>query len=437
MNTLNKYKYITNSSYKLYIAIISALILLYLTLIGITSIPLYCAIFLFIIPAILEKNSIFNTLFFFLIPFNNVVYIGTTSIVTILVLIRAAKILSIKKFRNDNAFLILCLISCILLFAAIGDTVAIKGSIRHLFIVTLSLHLFIETNEGNNVSNIEKMIICVSLGVLTTVLFSLYINGFSEKRFSVTEESGKNQLSILCATCIAYLAMLIILNRQKNLIKIAIVALLVFSGFLTISRTFLIVTTFVACWAGIKLLSNSKNIVKNIFVTLFFLAFIYFSFSYIPFLSNMLDKTFTRVENLEIDHGGGRHELWKIYLDVIFSSKKVLLFGIGNPLDYGIESVAHSMWIESLAEYGLIGCLLFIINYVFATRKILKINNTCKNTWFSFLPLLSFLLSLTYSHSPIGNINTIFFFLSIYAIPTFSKIQSDDELNDYQIFFKN
>ncbi len=414
----------------LLLGLADSLVMLYLSLRGIGSnnTLLFSLLLLLMLPAILSATDSFCIFLFFLVPFNNIIYIGSISIVTIVAFIRVVWNLLLGRNRFRFSITLVLLVVFIGYSALLWDSSLFLAAIKHLFMVLLCVDTFINLNKVGGECAIGRIIVAMSLGTISSSLVSLLINGFSVGRFSVTQSSGKNQLGILCGMCIAFLLMHIIQEKKKILPKMALIIFLVYFGLLTISRTFFIMLVITILWIGLYAVLGSKKKLQSVFIAIFVTGSIYFAFTYIPFFKEMINNLFLRMDALETDGGGGRFALWQEYLRVFFSSTKNTLFGIGNYLDYGLTQVAHNMWMEMLTQYGMVGFPIILATFISGIKEISISHERIKRHWFSFLPLLLFFTMSFFSHSPVGVVNTIYFFLAVYAIYAFSKMRNQ-ELN--------
>lgn len=423
-----KKRTISVDRFYLLLGLADSLVMLYLSLrgIGSTNTPLFLLLLLLMLPTILSVTDSFCIFLFFLVPFNNIIYIGSISIVTIVAFIRVAWNLLLGRKRFKLTITMLVLILFIGYSALLWDSSLFMTAVKHLFMVLLCVDTFTNSNKVGGECVIGRIIVAMSLGTISSSLISLLINGFSAERFSVTQSSGKNQLGILCGMCIAYLLMHIIQDKNKILHKLALIIFLVYFGLLTISRTFFIMLVMTILWIGLYAVLGSKKKLQSIFIAIFVAGSIYFAFTYIPFLKEMINNLSLRMDALETDGGGGRFDLWQEYLRVFFLSAKNTLFGIGNYLDYGITQVAHNMWMEMLTQYGLVGFPIILATFISGIKDISISHEHIRIHWFSFLPLLLFFTMSFFSHSPVGVVNTIYFFLAVYAVYAFSKMRSQD-----------
>ena len=376
MNNTYERKLNVRINIKLFLAILGSIILLTLSLRGSTGGVLYYSAFVLLIPAVLLDNYTFDILLFFLIPLNNVIYIGSISIVTIIALLRVARNVIATGFKPRGGLTILWLLLFIAYSALLGYSTALIDSIKHLIMVILCISIFIDAAEDDDENYISRIVTAMSFGILASAGLSLIINGVSSGRFSITSESGINQLGLLCAICATYLVMEIIVSKENRILKLILTALLLVIGMLTVSRTFLMMIAIAALWIIIAVILKSKNILRNIFVLLIVLVGLILAFKYVPFLSEILNNMNARLNLLDSDSAGGRYLLWQQYLNVIFSSTKTALIGIGNYSNYGMKQVAHNMWIEILADTGLISLPIIFATFTSASRSIIaKVSN--------------------------------------------------------------
>ena len=80
----------------------------------------------------------------------------------------------------------------------------------------------------------------------------------------------------------------------------------------------------------------------------------------------------------------GRSELWIAYVDKIFSSWQIALFGVGVTGDYAVTgTAAHCMPIEYVYRYGILSVLIMLAILVVAVMPFIK-----KAKVYNFMPLV-------------------------------------------------
>ncbi|MBO4343195.1 MAG: O-antigen ligase family protein [Clostridia bacterium] len=405
-----------------FVAVVATAALLMLSLLNRQGGVMYYALFVLIVPVVFVDDKTFAKILMFWIPFNTVLYISSFSIIIVFATFRVVKdLINTKNKKIDSLIPVLFAFLIYSLFTRYSD--AVMDSIKNAIIILLSLKLFDSLKEEDeDGSAFGDMIVSFSCGVILTVVGSIAVNGIDfSSRFSVTGSSGVNALGIMSATCIIYLAMLISQTDKDRPLRTVLVLLLLTTGFLTQSRTFLLMIVIAALWMTLFEIGSRKNMLRNTIIVVIVLITVYILFTRVPFMADLLDKMMNRVDKLDSDSGGGRYILWQKYLETIFSTPKTILFGIGDYKNYGIMQVAHNMWIEIIAEYGFLGLPVAILVYVHSLRRILSSGERYKIRLFSFLPMIIFFVAMMYSHTPIGNPNTVVFLLSGYAVYAFSK----------------
>ena len=355
-----------------FLAVAATIALLLMSLTGRQGI-MYYALFVLIIPVVFVDDKTFAKILMFWLPFNTILYISSFSIIIVFATFRVLKdLLDTKNKKIDSILPALFAFLIYSLFTRYSD--AVMDAIKNAIIILLCIKLFYNLKENDeDHSAFGDIIVAFSCGVISTVFCSIAINGIDfSSRFSVTSASGVNALGIMSATCIVYLAMLVAKTDKDRALRVALMLLLLTVGFLTQSRTFFLMIIIAFAWIMLSEIGNSKNMIRNVILAALILIAVYILFTRVALMSDLLDKMMTRVDKLDTDSAGGRYVLWQKYSEAIFSSPKTILLGIGDYKNYGINQVAHNMWLEMIADYGLLGVPIIIVIYAGTVQKRIK-----------------------------------------------------------------
>lgn len=207
---------------------------------------------------------------------------------------------------------------------------------------------------------------------------------------------NQNNLGFICNLAISGLLQLIIHKKQKVFDYLFIGALMFF-GFLTMSRAFIICCAFIfvlfVFGKGIKVVAFVKGFAAATFI-IFVMYFIMSAFA--PFILESISDRFA-----EFDVSGGRLEILSFYWKHLNSKMKYMFFGTGlqnfnaeMSSVYRIFKVPHNGIQELLVVWGIPG-LVFFTMYVY---NMIKSARTSVNK-FKLANYIPFLLIFLYVQS--------------------------------------
>lgn len=185
-----------------------------------------------------------------------------------------------------------------------------------------------------------------------------------ENATSYVMNYNANGLGFMCNMSIAGL-IIRMMSSKVNLIDVLLIAILVFYGALTLSRSFVICFALVIVLSmlasGVKIGKIVRNVLLLSLAVALMLLILQLTVPYV--LSNILGRF------MEDDVTGGRAGLMVWYNDYIFSDLDHLLFGIGlqdilDKVNLGahikVEGVPHNAIQELIVVWGVIGLILFV-----------------------------------------------------------------------------
>ncbi|MPM50512.1 hypothetical protein SDC9_97254 [bioreactor metagenome] len=269
------------------------------------------------------------------------------------------------------------------------------------------------------------MIIYFTIGfIISSVIAAMFniISGTEHTRFAITESSGENQLGILAAFGCAFILMRI-LERNSTMFQTILMFLFfgcVYVGFATESRTFTVLFVITLLWVfGFGFIASSQKRNKIIVYTALIViaAIVLFTFGKGTSLHTMILATIDRfIHPRHDDVSGERIALAHAYIEGLTSNTKYFWFGVGKDFTKICYKMAHNMYLEMWADYGIIG-VLFIIwiytNFALKIKRNLAGLGVHKIHLYGALPLiLTFVAGFT-SHSLLGMSPTIEFFFGI------------------------
>lgn len=146
----------------------------------------------------------------------------------------------------------------------------------------------------------------------------------------------------------------------RRMVLGAEMAILLIAGFLTVSRSWVLVLTVM-----LLLLVNYSKQSPRLFFPMVIILTLAGMLGMIILIRNpeLLEGFLTRASDDNMATGGGRTEIMIDYLRVFFGNFRYILFGMGVTQYNSVSGVGHAMHNgteQILVCYGLIGCCLFI-----------------------------------------------------------------------------
>jgi O-antigen ligase len=149
---------------------------------------------------------------------------------------------------------------------------------------------------------------------------------------------------------------------RKRIFLVALLALLAYCGFLSVSKMFLIVTFCIFLLWIFQVLFQRGKVSSKLFTILCVLVFGFFVLSSTLFYS-LIDLVVMRLVNSSgnlTDLTTGRLTIWENYLEKLWSQPALLFFGSGYT-DIKLDSrSAHNIILQALYQFGITGCMLLV-----------------------------------------------------------------------------
>lgn len=289
-----------------------------------------------------------------------------------------------KVLKLNNNFLIVIIIIIIeTVHLYININLGLNESLTKLFGFTLCLipFMFIK-NFLKNTNILSSFYIFVSGFIgFTLITFGIYFynynigNFFNEiRRFGFLPgyyENEKMGLIINPNTIGKYAALIIsssipfiqLRKIKMNSINVIILCYTVVIGFLTLSRTFILMVVIIFI---LYIITNFtiKNLVNIVMVSILLLSttiIVLFNSKISEALNNRLFES----DNIT----GSRLEIYKNYLSTLLHNDYIFIFGVGmqdynlkfNKYSKYISESSHNVFIEILSIWGIIGLLVILI----------------------------------------------------------------------------
>lgn len=371
----------------------------------------------FILSMIATKQQMIFIVMY-LLPSNQYINIGGTSVVTILVVLHCIKFV---LFQREKLYIPHIMIGLILIIYSLTfhGLESISYSVKIILYLIFARSIFTENNRSLYINCIKYL----SLGIVLTSITTLIVNPeLLVGRFSLTVEQSTNTLGILSAFAFANMLMMIqnkLYKLEKSWLFISIVLLGV--GFLTQSRSFLLGIGVASIW--VILFFFYKNNYKQKMVKIFLGGLLLISVLVLisPSLLQTMEMTIERVVSPRGgDISNNRFDIWSYYFEVL-KDVNLFLFGAGTNISSGINMLPHNMYIEQIYHFGLIGNVLIVLLFIITIVSIYKNDSTLRISFYGFLPLFIMLITGFVTHSFIAGADTVRFILAIIAIGVYKN----------------
>ncbi|UXR76405.1 MULTISPECIES: O-antigen ligase family protein [unclassified Staphylococcus] len=324
----------------------------------------------------------------------------------------------------------------------VNNNLGIDESFIKLLGFSICLIPFAFVKSFSNYINIKQTFNLFVFGFIgfTLITLNIYINDyglgnyFTEiRRFGFMPNQVENEINGILInpnTIGKYAALiisvyLILFSYKKiklNLLNITLLLYTMLIGFLTLSRTFLLLMFIILF---IYMIVNFR--MKNKFMNIFLLLSIFIGSLIIFMNDNLRQSIYNRVFETD-DISGSRLLIYNQYIGIIREHANVLLIGTGMQ-DYSskftkyndqIYQSAHNVFLEIISIWGIIGLATIILFTVFLVfeSNIKKIRSNAKKTLI-LLPLLTILISAQFGQYFISYYHTfsvtIFSLLFLYS----------------------
>ena len=228
----------------------------------------------------------------------------------------------------------------------------------------------------------------------------LFANGQFRFGETHTEEMDGMMIS-LNANSLAYYSIVgcmcgvVLLEATKNnkLIVFPLLLLTVLAGFLTVSRSWMLI--MIIC---IALYVFSKvNKVKGMLITLFLVGVLLIALTIVlQAYPELADGFLTRFNSDGVEGGNGRVEIFIMYMDIFISNIRFVLLGTGVT-DYlavaGTDISMHNGTQQILVCCGIIGFALYAVvlgGAVWKARKVRKHDKLMVSNWLPIISIIAF-----------------------------------------------
>ena len=302
---------------------------------------------------------------------------GTISVYTVALLVVLLACLLFKNRRGASAkYVIPALgLAVLTLIVKLLYGYSISNAYVLFFAFLLAFPLVVrEIDEGKY--DFYDLTVFFSVGIIFAALSSRALLEFSTisrfievheqlayKRYSGFYGDPNFYSAHITAAMAGILVLLSKLNHVgKRIFLVASLALLTYCGFLSVSKTFLVVAVCVLLLWFVQMLFQRGKISGKLFTLLCILVFGFFVLSSTVF-DSLVDLIVMRMVESSgnlTDLTTGRWTIWKNYLDELWNHSALLFFGNGYTNVKLDSHTAHNTIIQAVYQFGITGTAMFV-----------------------------------------------------------------------------
>lgn len=330
--------------------------------------------FFLLILYVTKKDFSLPVLLFFL-PFSPLLKLqpGTMSLFTIAFLV--VYIICFFKSGKRKFIVHFFPVIVLLLLALIVKTVYGYEIDNRFVFFFMSLFLIPYIIEGNIEDDFVWGTVLFSLGIIIAAISAQYLTMFPTIRRYITVHDiagivrrsgyyGDPNFFNSHITAALSGTLVVLLTAKENIkmfLSVIIGALLIYCGFLSVSKSFAVILVFLALFAVVAFMVKKDKIsfkltiiVAAILCTVFLLS----STVFIDNVDNMLQRL--NAGNGFDDFTTGRLTIWNNYFIAFDENPLLLLFGKGMTDVLFVERPSHNTIIQCLYQFGIVGSVILI-----------------------------------------------------------------------------
>lgn len=356
------------------------LLLVALILLGVISTNLFTvlAFILFALIVLFAKEQFIICLLLFILPFASLFKLTPTTFS----LFTICEIVVVVRFFFAKKFSVSVVMAALLYFGYLVLGTFIRGQefdVNHIkqFENILMLYSLVIISKK---TPFEKIATYYILGMILSSFVGLYAQGnatFHEYAKHINLETGEytrfcglmgdpNYYSV--NMMLAFIMLLGLRKKGKVSIDVfwILYGLLTVFGFLTISKSFMLVYIVIFAVTAVTVLKNG-NPIENCLLMIGVIAILIVGFSEGGLISSVLERIISSNNMHELTTG--RSTIWEYYMELFASDPSVLVFGTGltNSLLHGKGT--HNIYFETIYYLGFAGILILLFCIYFCLKR--------------------------------------------------------------------
>lgn len=314
---------------------------------------------------------------FFLLPFSVIFKLSpeSTSLFAYLMIATGAVLLIRKRSVHAVPVVLMIMFVTYAIIGMDGNYTTVAKMVSGIIL----LYLFVTSVAP---ANFKNHIMSFGLGMLgssiigtmkdtwgrLTVYFNdidyVYVDGVRSLRFSgLNYDPNYYSIGVII---VIFLCLRLFFNKEGNRLFLgSVIASLAVFGFISYSKMFLLSILLLGLIFVFYRMKSPKQLLMTLGSTVFIVALFYWWAGNSGYLSAILERL------SEDDISTGRFDIWKGYLEYIWSSPMTLLFGDGLGSPYYLSHGPHNAYIELIFFLGIVGGTLLILNitYIIGSTK--------------------------------------------------------------------
>ena len=235
---------------------------------------------------------------------------------------------------------------------------------------------------------IDHIINAYIIGTVVSQVLTVYLtitSGVSLYEGSLTAMNNDRNFNGAIVAVTFAITMFYLLDKKNKKIYIAAAFILVFTGLLSGSRTFLLSIVIVFFFFFYVIADRDYGKSKPFIFKTFLIGGIIVLVLMPVIMSTFDNILFSRFADEDMASGNGRFDYWNFYLKYTFDDFFRSLFGCGSAqklIARGlIENVEHSVYVQSVFTFGIIGFLVLFSTY-FKLYKTISNKNLAVKSWY-------------------------------------------------------
>ena len=356
------------------------LLLVALILLGVISTNLFTvlAFILFALIVLFAKEQFIICLLLFMLPFAALFKLApkTFSLFTICEAIVVLRIMLNRKFSITVIMSAVTYCGYILLGTFIRGQEFDLQHVKQFENILMLYSLVIISKE----TPFEKIATYYILGMILSSFVGLYAQNqsiFYEYAKEIYTNDDYNRFCGLAGDpnyysvnmMIAFIMLLGLRKKDKVSVDVfwVLYGLMTVFGFLTVSKSFMLMYIFIFAVTAFIVLKN-KNPIENTILVLGVVVILIVGLSSGGLLSTMIERL-TSANNMH-ELTTGRSSIWEHYIELLRTDPGVIVFGTGLTNELLMKQGTHNLYLESIYHLGFAGVLLLLVGFYFCfTRK--------------------------------------------------------------------
>jgi hypothetical protein len=332
--------------------------------------PMMVGYILILFGALASRANTIFYLILFLLSDNSIFDIGGISIQLLLMAIFFMKFVLMRERKICESTFVLSILLAV--YSIIHMSQGINAVLQGLKLALMMIYFveYFRSEETLTIKNYSNALKFAIWGLIISIAAAIIVNPslLLSERIALSEDSNWNLLGILAALLFSH-SLVMYFNRSGNE-YLFYSAVMVLVAIITASRTAFLTIALSVVWVALVRNKGLRDLYKRVAFIILVLFGVFLIISgniHISFADQLIDRI---INPRQDDISNGRFILWEQYIYVLRHDMNLFIFGQGTPLIEGISMinetkslVAHSMYIEQMVMYGLVGNIIVATLY--------------------------------------------------------------------------